>query len=265
MRCFVCWPTVSITRSNDTAREWARMGWQVAVAIDADLPEWAVTPDKIVSHVPPLLVREWGGYYSAVSYMARALCLSHKADIVVAGADNIYPDPQAKAVVVGAAFATKFPNGFGVLQPIRDAYSVSRRGDSARDYMPGRSMHATPPTTERCESPVLGRAWILDMYQGKGPYSEKYRQYFGDVELHDVAQKMGVLWKNPQILHRRDHWARPGGGDMQPHQRANFDRWYEKDYAMYRARRHREFPESERRERSAGGGLILPSPKLWKP
>ena len=265
MISFVCWPAVSIKRSNETARAWARLGWKVAIAIDASIPEMAVRPDTVVSHVPPLRVKEWKGYYNTINFLAKALCNSFSADIVVCASDSILPSPEQKSFLVGGAFAQHFPNGFGVCQALGEVWKPEKRGSSGRDYMPGRLMHATPDSSERCESPILGRAWILEANKGKGPYSDKYAQYWADVELHDVASRMGVLWKNKAILHRQEHWSKPGGPPMEPYQVKNFDRWYEKDYAMYRTRRQKEFPDSERGIGKPSNGLHLPSQKLWTP
>lgn len=261
---FACWPTADIQRSNATAREWARLGWQVAVCVDSVIPEHRITPATVTSHVPPLRVNQWRGYYDAMRALMRSLCLSYRADIVVAGADNILPDPDARAAVVGAAFASRFPNSMGVLQPVGEPWKPTASGDSAQPGLdaPGRRMHATPSTLERCESPVLGRAFILETYGGQGPWHEGYKQYFGDVELFEVAKKMGVLWQNPALRHQRAHWSQSGGPSMKPYQTANYDRWYEADQAMLKARRYKLFEGAEAR-RSAivlpgANGLALP-------
>lgn len=259
MRHFVAWPAFNIQKSNATAREWARMGWKVAVAIDASIPELALHPQNVTCHIPPLRIKEWKGYYDCMAHLVRQLATLYAADIVACAAEGVLPDPQARAVVVGAAFATKFPNGFGCLQPTADPWRPEQSGDSANEIAKGRRMHATPSTLERCESPILGRPFIMEAYGGKGPWAEKYRQYFGDVELHDVASRMGVMWKNPQLLHKREHWSR-FGGTMQPYQARNFDKWYEKDFAMYRARKYKDFPGSERKSKLLlpGNGIVMP-------
>lgn len=240
MILFVAWPTANVPRSNKAARRWMEAGYKVAVA--TDLPRHAVR--GIDASVPPLLIEKWEGYYNCMNFMARALCAQFRADIVVCAGDGIAPDPLRRGHDMAITFAAKFPSGFGAMQPVKGMWKPSASGGRAQPGMSDarRWLHATPATNQRCESPWLGRRFILEARQ-EGPYSGKYGQYFGDVELFRAAQRLGALWLRDDVEQPSQHWAQAGGPEQAPYQAANYDRHYEKDYAMFRAREHAGFPD----------------------
>lgn len=239
MLVFVAWPTASVSRSNETAALWMAKGYKVAVA--TELPPTAIRGIK--ASVPPLLIRKWEGYYAAMNALAMDLVIKFRADIVIAGGDMIMPPQEANANTIGSAFAAKFPNqGMGVMLPCGDPWKPEIGGGYAQQLGYERRMHATPVSSERCEGAWLGRRFILERGGGFNP---GYHQYFGDVELHDVSQKMGVLFKTPVIRQERIHWSRPGGPSIRDYQGKNFDGMYEKDYALWRARRYKGYPGTQ--------------------
>ena len=72
-----------------------------------------------------------------------------------------------------------------------------------------------------------------------------------------MAQKLGVLWKRPEVRQEREHWSRPGTVRIQPYQAVNFDRAYEKDLALWQARKAKQYPESGSQHMQTTG-LVLP-------
>ena len=236
MIIFAAWPTASVFKSNNNVARWQNAGYKVAVA--TDLPRTAIK--AIDASVPPLIIKKYEGYYRCMNALTKALVMTYRADIVVCAGDGIHP-PAYKAHDLAAAFAAKFNNGFGVMQPVQGSWHSERMQAGTQPWSQHR-MHQTRPTHERCESPWLGRTFIMEANSGMGPYCEKYDQYFGDHELHDVAREMGCLWKQPNLCQPNQHWSKTGGPDIADYQVKNFERSYEKDWATYRARRDSQFP-----------------------
>jgi hypothetical protein len=234
---FVAWPTANVFRSNQNAARWKAAGYKVAVA--TDLPK--VSLRGIDASVPPLLVNKWEGYYRCMNAMAQMLVGTFRADVVVCAGDGIAPDVRFKGHDLASAFAVKFSNGFGVMQPVGDRWEVTSRVVSGTQGAAANRMHATRPSDRRCESPWLGRTFITEANGGAGPFNPEYDQYFGDHELFDTAETAGRLWLNPNIAQPSQHWAR-GDRDPAPYQLKNFERAYEKDWAKYAARRGQGFP-----------------------
>lgn len=223
------------------------MGYKVAIATEIphrpkDLAcTWAINLDK------------YPGYVKTMNLLCYELAKNVHADIVICGQDDVLPDPERPAWKIGASFWAKYQTGMGVMQPIGAPWKPS--GDGVHSF------HATRNSTETCESPWIGRRFILEAYGGEGPYSDKYEHYFAGDELHDVASKMGVLWKREDLVQFHRHWGRTGGPAMTPYQERNYDHHYENDYAMFRARRYKDFPGSAQ----VGPLLIKPERKLILP
>lgn len=238
MIIYVAWPTCNVPRSNRTAEAWMAAGYKVAVT--TELPRAAIAGLK--ASVPPLLSDKYDGYYTAMNALTMGLAHAYRADVVICGGDGLMPDPSRRGHDAAINFAARFKNGFGVMQPIGgERWKPTARGQGTQAWAQ-HLMHATPRVDERCESPWLGRTFILEANGGEGPYARGYKQYFGDVELHDVAQEMGVLWKREDFMQEHRHWSRPGGPTIEPYQVQNFEREYEKDLALYRARKAKGFP-----------------------
>lgn len=237
MIVFVAWPTANVFKSNMNAALWKAAGYKVAVA--TDLPHTALK--GIDASVPPLMTRRYEGYYKCMNAMTRMLVETFRADIVICAGDGIHPSTAARGHEIATFFAARFKNGFGVMQPVADNWVPGRAQSGSRPWASHR-MHQTKPSDQRCESPWLGRTFIMEHNSGMGPYCDKYDQYFGDHELHDVASEMQVLWKQPNLAQESKHWSRDGGPDIADYQFKNFERSYEKDLATYRARKASNFP-----------------------
>lgn len=257
MIIYVAWPTCNLARSNKTAAVWLSMGYKVAIATEAPAEEVCTA----VASVPPLRIKAYEGYYPAMNALALPLVQHFRADIVIAGGDGILPFTLMRANDVGQVFAKKFPNSFGVMQPTAGSrWKPTGSGQGTQAWAQHR-MHATPFNDERCESPWLGREFIRGVNGANGPYCGGYRQYFGDVELHDVAAMMGCLWRCPSVHQPSEHWAREHGPEMLPYQRHNFERDYEKDYALFRVRKSKRYPRPSEAEPNVDFGdrkLLLP-------
>lgn len=255
MLIFVAWPTANVALSNECAKVWMGAGYKVAVA--TDLPRTAIRGIK--ASVPPLMIKEWKGYYGAVNALAFELVKDFRADVVIAGSDMILPCTDLRPAALGTAFAQRFPNeGMGVMLPVADSWVPEQSGGMAHKGMGyARKMHATPISRDRCEGAWLGRRFIRESLAWGGPFHEGYTQYFGDCELHDVAEKMGLLFKLETVRQQRIHWSRSGGPPIRDYQAKAFDACYEKDYALWRARRYRGYPGSKPLLIPEGAGKII--------
>ncbi len=255
-RIWVTWPTADLKKSDETARRWMARGYFVDIQVNIprppmglEIPGWKPPKITSVSALPPTYV-PWNGYYPTVNVAAYVLVMRYAADVVIAATDGTLPDPRYTADQLAGQFFGRFPNSFGVMQPTGDVWQPKLTGKSAQEEMDAfpRQMHATPQSDERCESPWLGRRFILNMNRGRAPFCPKYVHYFADVELHDVASKLGILWKRPDLVQERIHWSRMGGPTIAPYQESNFDRWYEQDLSMLKSRRALQYPDSQPEE-----------------
>lgn len=173
-------PSANPEKCRKTLPVWREMGYRVAVLqnwkkadIPADLVVWS-------DHYP--------GWPQSINILCRDV-VPRTAPIVVSGGDDMLPDPNVTADRLAAQFIERFPDTFGVMQPVGDGFM------SCNHY---------------CGSPWLGRAFIDCMNGGAGPMWGAYTHNWADNELHWVAKGMGVLWQRPDLTHHHDHFTRTG-------------------------------------------------------
>lgn len=179
-------------------KAWRERGYKIALhrdvgeSIDADIVRSA---------------RQYPGYAVAVNTACRVILeLDPQASWIVCAGDDTYPDPNHSAEEVALQCRAHFYDSrpasrelrlatdtFGVMQPTGDPWS-----DSA-----GRIIERI------AGSPWIGREFARRMYGGAGPYWHEYRHCFVDEELQCVAQKLGVFWQRPDLIHHHQNWARP--------------------------------------------------------
>jgi hypothetical protein len=124
--------------------------------------------------------------------------------------------------------ANKVPETFGVMQPTGDRWSD----------------HLGVIIERICGSPFLGREFCRRINQGEGPFWREYRHNWADEELQLVAQKLGVLWQRPDLIHLHRHSLRHPGGQWAPHQQG-FSRDYREFQPLFNARKAAGFPGSQ--------------------
>ncbi len=159
---------------------WRERGYRVAVLqnrVRADIPADAVV---------------WSDTYPGWAGSVNELCarvVPRSADIVVTGGDDMLPEPSLSAEQIAESFFERFPDGFGVMQPVGDTFMN---------------------THEYCGSPWLGRAWVDRAYGGAGPMPPGYAHNWADHELRWVAEAMGVLWQRVDLAQEHAHFSRAG-------------------------------------------------------
>jgi hypothetical protein len=173
-------PSASPEKCRKTLPVWREMGYRVAVL-----------QDKVRGEVPAdvvLEVERYEGWPASVNRLCREV-VPGSAGIIVSGGDDMLPDPTKTAQEIAAEFYERFPDGFGVMQPLGDQAAVS---------------------VYCCGSPWMGRAWVDSAYGGRGPLNPEYFHHFADMELYWVALAMKRLWMRPELSQYHDHFERTG-------------------------------------------------------
>lgn len=200
----VVFPTANLARAQRAEAAWRDRRYAVRVGVD---PEFG---------------NRYPGYFVAVNEMIRKAAAIYDYEIIVAAADDLFPDQTHTADDILAMFRERFPDGYGVLQP-------------CGDDLPG--------TTALCGSPWFGRAWCERAYGGMGPFYAGYRHFFGDEELLYAASAQNAVWQCPDLTQFHDHWIRKGGPPKTDYQTRN-DRHWEHDKWLYEARKAAGWPGS---------------------
>jgi hypothetical protein len=229
---------------NVCTDKWRETGYKLGLWRDAEVPEPDLKHDFSIGGFP------WRGYPHAINRLAeRVFGLDSECDWAIAAADDTFPDPNKSASEIayectdylfrlhekqcpGCKVEAHKIGTFGVMQPTGDPWS---------DHM-GRIIERI------AGSPWLGREWCRRAYQGKGPLNEEYRHCFPDEELQCVAQKLGVFWQRPDLVHYHQNWARARGDrrDMPEFLReANSPEHWKKYQALFNRRKAAGFPGSE--------------------
>lgn len=208
-------PSANYARCMSCFDAWEAQGCRCAVLLDFG----ALIPRNAEVFLQP---REYPGYFASVNQLAFHLLERHGADIVVAGGDDMFPDPKRTAQEIAEQYLARFPDGFGVMQPTGDDLDGTDR---------------------ICGSPWFGRGWIQRANGGRGPFWPEYRAFFGDEELKTVAEAQGVLWQRPDLVQRHEHWSRPGAAPKTAYQARNDGLW-NRDETIFKVRRGRGFPGS---------------------
>jgi hypothetical protein len=209
-------PSANPSRAAQCLEAWKNLGYKTACILDEGMSK--VQCDKLTT------IKPYPGYFTTVNNAAKSLLATTQADIIVTGGDDMFPHAALTAQVIGEQFFERFPEGFGVMQPVGDK--------------------AIPGVENICGSPWMGRDFCERSYGGNGPFWHDYYAYFGDQELKEVAEQWSVLWQRDDLTQIHLHWARPGGPQKQPYQHHNETYW-ERDKAIHAQRAAQQFPGSE--------------------
>jgi len=211
MSVWYCIP--SVRENGGTVGLWVDRGYRVCLVRQG--------PPVEIPGVVNILVPEYQGWARSVNMaVAHALETDPEADWFVAGGDDTEPDPSKTPDEIALACSHHFAmqNGFtgsmlspyyfrtihadyhptfGVMQPIGD---LKLWPNSRIDTFAG--------------SPWMGREWCERAHQGRGPMDERFWHNHGDEALQCVAQKYGVFWQRPDLIHKHMHALRAPGGTL---------------------------------------------------
>lgn len=220
-------PVAHKDRCWENLPKWVERGYEVVVSQDRyrfELPSG-------VHCVPPQ--RDfYVGWPRSVNELVKLLLTNHDAwgkppDVFIAAGDDMRPDPVLTAQQMAERYLSRFPDGFGVMQPTGDDWTDSLGRIAERI----------------CGSPVFGAAWAARAYGGRGPLWDGYFNFYADEELLNVARKLGVLWQDRGTSHYHDHVSRTGKPNPETWTVTNA-RWAE-DEALFRIRRLADWPGCE--------------------
>lgn len=178
------WFCIPSARPNGgTAPLWRDRGYKVALFLDPGAAVPAACDAALSADTYP-------GYARAVNALAaHVLASDPSCSWIVAGGDDTEPDPTHTPEDIAAQCGRWFRGTFGVMQPTGDRFA-----NGSIDKIAG--------------SPWLGRRFCERMYGGKGPLFEGYQHMFVDEELLEVAEKLGVYWRRPDLVHLHHHFMR---------------------------------------------------------
>jgi hypothetical protein len=220
LSCWVVFPSALTERANAAVDAWAAQGYRTLIYQDIGTKACAAD-----------LVRfgKFPGYYRIINHLVEdALC--EGADVITCAGDDMLPDPVANAQTIGRFYLGIYPNGEGVLQACGDKQ--------------GLDIHGVPAAERICGSPTFGREWITRSYLGKGPFWNGYHSFYGDEDLREVAQSLGLLHMARQFTFLHQHWSW-GHMSRQGYQERNSNEHWEADAALFSARKADGFPCSE--------------------
>jgi len=208
-------PSANPGRAEKTLARWGAMGYDTAVVLDPGMPSIAVSHCRWQDPYP--------GYFPCMNVLSWEL--RDQYDIIVFGGDDMYPDQTKMAQEIGQEFVEHFGGTLGVMQPIGDT--------------------GIPGVDTICGSPWVGKEYLLRSYQGKGPWHHGYRAYYGDQEMKDVAEKLGLLWQRKDIAQYHHHFSRAGGPPKERYQQHNENNHWNPDQMRFFARKREGYPDHE--------------------
>jgi len=214
---------------------WRERGYKLAVYRDHTDPELADLDMQIVGCTP------YPGYAMAVNSLCQHIMLEDpQAEWICTGGDDVEPDANHSAEEIAQECSHNFSSNdglgtmwkagtFGVMQPTGDPWSDTQ----------GRIIERI------AGSPWMGREFCRRMNGGQGPLWPEYTHCFEDEELQCVAQKLGVFWQRPDLVHKHNNWARtPNAKPPAFLAEANSPQHWAKYKALFERRKAGGFPGS---------------------
>ncbi len=168
--------------SQSTLPIWSSRGYKVAVFRNP-----GTSPIRCADLV---LSGDYPGYAIATNALcAEVLANDPECDWIVGGGDDVQPDMQWAPERIARECTQHFAGTFGVMQPTGDRFA-----QGSIDRIAG--------------SPWMGRSWCLRANGGQGPFWPYFRHMFGDEALLRTAEKLGVYWRRPDLIHLHHHFMR---------------------------------------------------------
>ena len=237
------WLTIPSKRpakeANAMLSQWQERGYKVIVQRDPG--------DELLACVN--FVRPYLGYAEAVNALIEwVMAEDPGAEWFIAAGDDTQPDLNHTAEEIAAECSRYFAWNaflglkrpsctFGVMQPTGD-----RWGDAQGPYI-----------DRVAGSAWIGREFARRVNQGKGPLWPEYFHMGVDEELQAVAEKLGVFWQRPDLIHLHQHWGRPQAGETMGQssrmpeflKEANSPEHWARYKALFAERKAADFPGSE--------------------
>lgn len=208
------WLTIPSARPPAEAERvltlWRQQGYKIALWCDIQSEVGPKNPDYWICG-------DYPGYAKAVNELIKRVAFDYaEAEWFVCAGDDTEPDMGHTAEEIAAQCREHFADiqdaneerdygspTFGVMQPTGDRYGESPNHPDPRM----RSAYID----RVAGSPWIGREFAMRMYGGNGPYWPEYTHMGVDEEIQAVAEKYGVFWQRPDLIHLHRHWARARG------------------------------------------------------
>ena len=209
-------PTAMAGHVPETLDKWKARGYRLALF--ADLGKSAPRADILITAKYP-------GVWNACNAAAKA-AFALDADVCVFAGDDMDPDPNFTAQEIAAQYLERFPSGFGLMQPCGDPQGVDAGGK--------------PAAARICGSAWFGRRWVAEAYGGRGPTPGYYWHFYGDEDMAQYAERLGVMWWRPDLQQFHRHWSW-GHNKKQDYHEKNQAHW-NADQETFRGRKEAGFP-----------------------
>jgi len=223
--------------------KWREMGYRIAILRQGE----PVEADLLIP------TGEYLGWARSTNILAReVLRRDVTCNWVVGGGDDYLPVPDMEPGVIAFECGDYFGqrevglnfhlSSFGVMQPTGDRWGDS---ESARATW-GQDRGAILDRV--AGSPWMGREWCERSYLGNGPMWDGYHHLYADEELCEVAEKLGVYWRRPDLVQYHAHPAREKGFGV--YHKGHLKELYSKEAwtrekEMFDARKKSGFPGCE--------------------
>lgn len=206
-------PTANADRCSKAFEAWKDMGYMTMAYVDKPEQTGIKHCDQLV------FAPEYLGWSATTNRLCRLL---KTATWIVAGGDDMLPDPSKRAAEIAEECTAYFGGTLGVMQPHGDKFKG---------------------TTNICGSPWIGREYADRGNGGMGAMRDEYFHFYADEELLLVATAQGLLWSRSDLVQYHDHWTRnkQGKTDYQAHN----NKYWEKDKSLFVQRKQLNFPGSE--------------------
>ncbi len=219
LKIWCAFPTANTAAANHVLRQWTDQGYRTAVYIDQR--QEAPKADIVVEGSG-----DFPGFAVATNRLCHMLLEGQQADIIVIAGDDLHPDPALMAQEIGDVFKARFPDFFGVMQPMGDQYGA---------------LHPRNPQ-KAAVSPWIGRTFITRMYSGQGPYFTGYKHLWADTELWEVADRMRVMYANPDVTQYHAHYTRGHEDNLPVEKRRKIEAANSHDCNLFNERKAQGFP-----------------------
>ncbi len=177
---------------------WRDRGYKIALWRDDLVLEGKRIPFENTADM--VYFGQYLGYAESVNFLAsKVMQVEPICDWIVTGGDDTLPDPNHMAEEIAGECTLHFAQ-----------YKDGR-------YLPGATFGVMQPTGDRfaggcidriAGSPWLGREWCLRANGGRGPFWPEFTHMFGDECLKRTAEKLGVYWARPDLVHKHNHFQR---------------------------------------------------------
>jgi len=220
-KVWFAFPSANVDAIRETADLWTDHGCHVVVLSEADIEDQIrVNIDRFVK------VDQYSGWPTSHNIMMRIIretCPDMR--VVIAGSDDIEPDPDLTSDVIHEDMEEHFGSDlFGVMNPTGDRFSEI-------------DLHAV--------CPWIGRGFIERSYQGQGPFFEQYYHLYSDTELQQVAEQHGVFWQRRDVRQLHKHHCREGYVDrLDSARRLKIQKRLNDDKRIFEHRQKNGFPGS---------------------